>query len=155
MLAYQPIPFSRHFYGLQKPIQLESCWVSKLGRDFQFKFFFLRVCGSCELVMCFCWLVGDVGDDLMELTSTNRPKDVFFDWFLNPLLIIKDQIKAENLNPTEEDYLGKLVLLSGDHGRMKSSSSIGPPPETERKRAELDALARRYMMIKWMENSAN
>lgn len=101
-----------------------------------------------------CWLfmqlmVGEdtnvlvAGNELTELTSTNRPKDVFFDWFLNPLLIIKDQIKAENLSATEEGYFGKLVLLSGDPVRLKSTY-MGPPPESERKRAELDALARRY-----------
>ncbi|XP_028778555.1 uncharacterized membrane protein At3g27390 [Neltuma alba] len=84
--------------------------------------------------------------DDIELTSTNRPSETFFDWFLNPLLIIKDQIKAENLSPSEEDYLSKLVLWSGDLERIKSSS-VGPAPEPERKRAELDGLARRLQGI--------
>lgn len=84
----------------------------------------------------------DVADEVTEVTSTNRPKDTFFDWFLNPLLILKDQIKAENLSEAEEDYFSKLVLLSGDPLRLKNSN-IGSPPESERKRAELDALARR------------
>ena len=84
----------------------------------------------------------DVADEVTEVTSTNRPKDAFFDWFLNPLLILKDQIKAENLSEAEEDYFSKLVLLSGDPVRLKNSN-IGSPPESERKRAELDALARR------------
>lgn len=84
----------------------------------------------------------DVADEVTEVTSTNRPKDTFFDWFLNPLLILKDQIKAENLSEAEEDYFSKLVLLSGDPVRLKNSN-IGSPPESERKRAELDALARR------------
>jgi hypothetical protein len=57
-------------------------------------------------------------------------------------LIIKDQIKAENLSEEEEGYLGRLVLLNGDPTKLKSLNS-GPPPESERKRAELDALARR------------
>lgn len=83
----------------------------------------------------------DVGNNA-EITATNRPKDAFFDWFLNPLLIIKEQIKADKLSEDEEDYLGKLVLLSGDPERLKNSN-IGPPPDTERRRAELDALARR------------
>lgn len=82
-----------------------------------------------------------VGDNT-EINSTNRPKDVVFDWFLNPLLIIKDQIKAENLSEAEESYFCKLVLLSGDPSRLKDAE-IGPPPEPERKRAELEALARR------------
>jgi hypothetical protein len=82
-------------------------------------------------------------DDDTELTLTNRPREKFFEWFLNPLLIIKDQIKAENLSASEEDYLCKLVLLSGDAERLKISG-VGPAPESEVKRAELEALARRY-----------
>lgn len=55
---------------------------------------------------------------------------------------MKDQIRAENLSEEEEDYLGKLVLLCGDIARLKNSNSYSPP-ESERKQAELDALARR------------
>ncbi|XWS40656.1 hypothetical protein CRYUN_Cryun17cG0014100 [Craigia yunnanensis] len=84
--------------------------------------------------------------DNTEITATNRPKDAFFDWFLNPFLILKEQIKAENLSEEEEDYLGKLVLLCGDPERLKTSN-IGSPPESERKQAELDALARRLQGI--------
>ncbi|GMJ04302.1 hypothetical protein like AT5G40640 [Hibiscus trionum] len=84
--------------------------------------------------------------DNTEITATNRPKDAFFDWFLNPFLILKEQIKAENLSEEEKDYLGKLVLLCGDPARLKDSN-IGSPPESERKRAELDALARRLQGI--------
>ena len=86
-------------------------------------------------------LVNNVAES-SEITSTNRPKDVVFDWFLNPLLIIKDQIKADNLSEEEESYFCKLVLLSGDPARLKASD-IGQPPESERRRAELEALARR------------
>lgn len=83
-----------------------------------------------------------VDDNETELTSSNRPKDAFFDWFLNPFIIMKDQIKALNLSDEEEDYLCKLVLLSGNPAKLKSAS-IGLAPESERRRAELDALARR------------
>lgn len=83
----------------------------------------------------------NVADDT-ELTTTNRPKEKFFEWFLNPLLIIKDQIKAVNLSISEEDYLCKLVLFNGDSERVKNST-FSPPPESDQKLAELDALARR------------
>ncbi|KAK8466694.1 hypothetical protein PHAVU_008G145500 [Phaseolus vulgaris] len=86
-----------------------------------------------------------ISDDT-ELTTTNRPREKFFDWFLNPLLIIKEQIRAENLSAPEEDYLCKLVLLSGDSERLKKSI-ITPAPESEVKRAELEALARRLQGI--------
>ncbi|XP_024977959.1 uncharacterized membrane protein At3g27390-like isoform X1 [Cynara cardunculus var. scolymus] len=87
-----------------------------------------------------------LSDNATEITSANRPKDAFYDWFLNPLLVMKDQIKAQNLTESEEDYLGKLVLLSGDGQKLKNSN-IGPPPESELRRAELDALARRLQGI--------
>ncbi|KAM7512539.1 hypothetical protein LguiB_011414 [Lonicera macranthoides] len=87
-----------------------------------------------------------LADNETEITSTNRPKDTFFEWFLNPLLIIKDQIKTQNLSESEEEYLGQLVLLNGDPERLKNSN-IGSPPESELKQAELDALARRLQGI--------
>ncbi|KAL0424242.1 UNVERIFIED_CONTAM: putative membrane protein [Sesamum radiatum] len=87
-----------------------------------------------------------LSDNVTEITSSNRPKDTFFDWFLNPLLIIKDQIKADNLSETEEDYLSKSVLLGGDPARLKNSD-IGPAPASELRKAELDALARRLQGI--------
>ncbi|XP_021728505.1 uncharacterized membrane protein At3g27390-like isoform X1 [Chenopodium quinoa] len=84
--------------------------------------------------------------DNTEITSTNRPKDTFFDWFLNPLLIMKEQIKAENLSPALEDYLGKLVLLSGYPERLRSFCTVNIS-ENEVKIAELEALARRLRGI--------
>ncbi|KAJ0704400.1 putative uncharacterized membrane protein [Helianthus annuus] len=85
-------------------------------------------------------------DNVTEINTANRPKDGFYDWFLNPLLVMKDQIKAQNLTDSEADYLGKLVMLSGDAEKLKNSN-IGPPPESELRRAELDALARRLQGI--------
>ncbi|KAG5624472.1 hypothetical protein H5410_009690 [Solanum commersonii] len=85
-------------------------------------------------------------DDGTELTSTNRPRDTFSEWFFNPLLIIKDQIKAGNLSDSDEEYLGKLVLLSGDPERLRDLN-IGSPPESELRRAEFEALARRLRGI--------
>ncbi|WCJ21249.1 hypothetical protein M5689_003415 [Euphorbia peplus] len=87
-----------------------------------------------------------LNDGHTEITSKNRPKDAFFDWFFNPFIIIRDQIKAQNLSGEEENYLCKLVLLNGDPVKLKSVD-IGPAPESERRRAELDALARRLQGI--------
>lgn len=85
-------------------------------------------------------------DGRTEITSSNRPRDTFSEWFFNPLLIIKDQIKAANLSDSDEEYLGKLVLFSGDPERLRNSS-IGSPPESELRRAEFEALARRLRGI--------
>lgn len=87
-----------------------------------------------------------LADNVTEINTLNRPKDTVYDWFLNPLLVMKDQIKAQNLTEAEEDYLGKLVLLSGDAQKLKNSN-IGTPPESELRRAELQAVARRLQGI--------
>ncbi|RAL46907.1 hypothetical protein DM860_005186 [Cuscuta australis] len=88
-------------------------------------------------------LKDDNNNSTTEISSTNRPKDAFYDWFLNPLLIMKDQIKADNLSESEEEYLGKLVLLYGDSERLNRSNIDVLKPASELRRAELDALARR------------
>ncbi|RDY05333.1 putative membrane protein, partial [Mucuna pruriens] len=85
------------------------------------------------------------GDDT-ELTTSNKPKEQFFEWLLNPLLIIKEQIKTEDLSVAEELYFGKLVLFNGDPNRVKSSI-MGSAPKSDRRCAELDALARRLQGI--------
>ncbi|PIA51473.1 hypothetical protein AQUCO_01100365v1 [Aquilegia coerulea] len=85
-------------------------------------------------------------DNTTEITSRNRPKDIVFDWFINPLLIIKDQIKARNLSDAEENYLRQLVLLHGNPERLKNSD-LESSSDTELKRAELDGLARRLRGI--------
>ncbi|KAJ4973348.1 hypothetical protein NE237_006522 [Protea cynaroides] len=86
-----------------------------------------------------------LSDNVTEVTATNRPKGSFFDWFFNPLLILKEQIKAENLSEAEENYLCKLVLLSSHPDRLKILNLT--PPDTEQRRAELDAFARRLQGI--------
>nr|XP_043617328.1 uncharacterized membrane protein At3g27390 [Erigeron canadensis] len=87
-----------------------------------------------------------MSDGGTEITSANRPKDTFYDWFLNPLLVMKDQVKAQHLTESEEDFLGKLILTGGDVQKLKNMN-IGPPPESELRRAELDGLARRLQGI--------
>ncbi|KAK7266851.1 hypothetical protein RIF29_19509 [Crotalaria pallida] len=86
-----------------------------------------------------------ISDDT-ELTTSNRPKEKFFEWFLNPLLVLKEQIKSKNFTASEEDYFCKLVLLYGDPKRVKNST-IGPAPDSDLKLGELDGLARRIQGI--------
>lgn len=78
-----------------------------------------------------------------ELTSDNRPRDTLFDWFFEPLMVIKEQIKAENFTEEEEEYLKMRVLLAGDPSRLKGALP-NMPSWNERKHAEIDAFARRY-----------
>ncbi|KAL5665796.1 hypothetical protein ACJX0J_025904, partial [Zea mays] len=76
-----------------------------------------------------------------EITSDNRPTSKIFEWFFDPLMVIKDQIKAENFTEEEEAYLEKQVLLISDPKRIKENL-IRLPPLSERKQAEIEAFAR-------------
>jgi hypothetical protein len=80
------------------------------------------------------------------ITSDNRPKSKFFDWFFDPLMVIKEQIKAENFTEEEEAYLGKHVLLISDPKCLKENLHH-PPSLNEQKQAEIDAFARRYLYL--------
>lgn len=89
---------------------------------------------------------GLVLSDGSEITSDNRPKNTIFDWFFDPLMVIKEQIKAENFTEEEEACLKKRVLLISDAKRLKETlphlASLN-----ERKQAEIDAFARRLQGI--------
>ncbi|XP_051193981.1 uncharacterized membrane protein At3g27390 isoform X1 [Lolium perenne] len=84
--------------------------------------------------------------DGCEITSDNRPKNAIFDWFFDPLMVIKDQIKADNFTEEEEVYLQKRVLLISDPKRLKATLPH-LPSLNERKQAEIDAFARRLQGI--------
>jgi hypothetical protein len=84
--------------------------------------------------------------DGAEITSENRPKSTLFDWFFDPLMVIKEQIKAENFTEEEEEYLKKRVLMIGEPSNLKDTLPH-VPSLNERKRAEIDAFARRYCLL--------
>lgn len=81
-----------------------------------------------------------------EITSQNRPKDKFFDYFLDPLLIMKEQIRVENFSEDEEGYLSKLVLMFSDSDRLRTLHA-GSALKNERREAEINAIARRLQGI--------
>lgn len=87
--------------------------------------------------------VGFILRDNVELTSVNRPEGRIFDWLFEPMLLIKEQIKAANLEDTEEAYLYKLTLYCGDTQRVDAWQNGGVSPLDEVKRAHLEGLSRR------------
>ncbi|CAN6232328.1 unnamed protein product [Urochloa humidicola] len=89
---------------------------------------------------------GLVLSDGSEITSNDRPKSKIFEWFFDPLMVIKDQIKAENFTEEEEGYLEKQVLLTSDPKRAKENL-IRLPSLSEQKQAEIEAFARRLQGI--------
>ncbi|EMS68781.1 hypothetical protein TRIUR3_24699 [Triticum urartu] len=89
---------------------------------------------------------GLILSDGTEITSDNRPKSTLFDWFFDPLMIIKEQIKAENFTEEEEEYLKMRVLMVGEPSNLKGTLPH-VPSLNERKKAEIDAFARRLQGI--------
>ncbi|CAL9768475.1 unnamed protein product, partial [Musa acuminata subsp. burmannicoides] len=61
-------------------------------------------------------------------------------------MIIKEKIKDEKFTEEEEIYLSKLVLLHGDSKRLNNLNAQSSSSD-QRKRAEIDALARRLQGI--------
>ncbi|RZC50508.1 hypothetical protein C5167_018934 [Papaver somniferum] len=55
--------------------------------------------------------------DDMEMTKFNWPRDKVLEWFLGPLLIIKEQIKGLQLNEKEEACLRKLTMTCNNDKR--------------------------------------
>ncbi|PKA49616.1 putative membrane protein [Apostasia shenzhenica] len=84
--------------------------------------------------------------DNTVLMTTSRPKDTFFDYFFDPLMIMKEQIKVVNFTQDEEDYLCRLVLLLGDQERLSRLTGESQP-QNEQRRAEINAIARRLQGI--------
>lgn len=60
-------------------------------------------------------------------------------------MVIKEQIKAENFTEEEEEYLKMQVLLAGDPNRKGTLPHV--PSLNERKKAEIEAFARRYHLL--------
>ncbi|GMP38125.1 hypothetical protein CsSME_00009496 [Camellia sinensis var. sinensis] len=88
------------------------------------------------------WPCGRTRDN-SELTSLNRPEGRVFDWMFEPMSIMKEQLKSLNLTETEELYLYKFCLYSGDMVRIQAWQNGGFPPQDDIRRAQLEGLSRR------------
>ncbi|KAJ8493085.1 hypothetical protein OPV22_014806 [Ensete ventricosum] len=101
------------------------------------------VCLQCFIRSIKSGSVGFVMRDNVEVTSLNRPEGRIFDWLFEPMLVLKEQIKAANLETIEEEYLYKLALYCSDARRASSWQNGGIAPAEEVKRAQLEGLSRR------------
>lgn len=80
--------------------------------------------------------------DEVELTKSNWPKDKVFEWFLAPLLVMKEQIKKLQLGEDEEISLRKLIMCYKNE-RPEEWDNTGFPSTDTVRRAQLQALIRR------------
>lgn len=84
--------------------------------------------------------------DEVEMTSFNWPKDKVLEWFLGPLLVMKEQLKGLHIDENEESCLKKLIML-GKHQRLEDWDGSGFPSEDSVRRAQLQALFRRLQGV--------
>ena len=84
----------------------------------------------------------DLADEV-ELTAANGPRDKVFDWFIEPLLIMKEQIRKLELDEHEEMSLRRLVMVNRNE-RPEDWDEEGFPSGDQVRRAQLQALIRRY-----------
>ncbi|PON44235.1 Transmembrane protein [Parasponia andersonii] len=89
----------------------------------------------------------DIGEciltaDDVELTRSNAPKDKVFEWFIGPLLIMKEQIQALQLDENEESCLRELLMRCKNDKPEEWDDTCCPSTDTVR-RAQLQAIIRR------------
>ncbi|KAG6570962.1 putative membrane protein, partial [Cucurbita argyrosperma subsp. sororia] len=85
-----------------------------------------------------------ISDDV-ELTRTNLPRDTMFEWFLGPLLIMKEQIKRLNLEENEETCL-RILIMRCRNERPKDWDEFAYPSSDTVRRAQLQAIFRRFLL---------
>ncbi|XP_022140357.1 uncharacterized membrane protein At3g27390 [Momordica charantia] len=89
---------------------------------------------------------GLVISDDMELTRTNLPRDKMFEWFLGPLLIMKEQIERLQLEENEEICL-RILIMKGRNEKPEDWDEFGFPSSDTVRRAQLQAIFRRLQGI--------
>ncbi|XP_073010956.1 uncharacterized membrane protein At3g27390 isoform X2 [Typha latifolia] len=101
---------------------------------------------QCLVRSAKCDSYGLLISDEVELTNFNWPKDKVLDWFLGPLLIMKEQIKKLELNENEELCLRKLVMTNSNE-RPEDWDNTCFSSTDNVKRAQLQAIIRRLQGI--------
>ncbi|XP_031493429.1 uncharacterized membrane protein At3g27390 isoform X2 [Nymphaea colorata] len=79
----------------------------------------------------------------IEVTHLNGPQDRLFDWFFNPVIVLRDQIKAIKLGESELKFLEKFTLFGGNIQRMEAWENGSVVPQDMLRNAQIQAISRR------------
>ncbi|KAJ0051404.1 hypothetical protein Pint_01801 [Pistacia integerrima] len=101
---------------------------------------------QCLLVSAMSDSSGLVISDDFELTRFNSPRDKVFDWFIAPLLIMKEQIKNLQLNVNEEISLRK-ISMECKNDKPEDWDACEFPSSDNVRKAQLQAIIRRLQGI--------
>ncbi|POO02784.1 membrane protein [Trema orientale] len=81
--------------------------------------------------------------DDFEVNHLNRPKDKLLDWFFNPVMVLKEQIKAITLEEAEMRFLEKVVLFGSNTRRMEAWENGSLVPQDALRAAQIQGISRR------------
>ncbi|KAI5565841.1 hypothetical protein BDE02_14G146500 [Populus trichocarpa] len=100
----------------------------------------------CLLVSAKSDSSGLVISDDVELARNNGPREKVFEWLIEPLLIMKEQIKNLKVEENEETCLKRLVMEC-ENKRPEEWDGTGFPSNDNVRRAQLQAIIRRLQGI--------
>ncbi|RAL46719.1 hypothetical protein DM860_004998 [Cuscuta australis] len=83
--------------------------------------------------------------DNLEITYLNRPQDRLLEWFFQPVMDIKEQIKVLSLAEGEMRFLEKVVLLGGNADRFRAWENGGSTPQDLLRAAQIEGISRRMV----------
>lgn len=81
-------------------------------------------------------------DDVF-ITHENRPQDRLIDWFFQPVMVLKDQIKILKLGEGEMRYLERVLLFGSDPDRMGAWENGCVIPQDPLRAAQIQGISRR------------
>lgn len=79
--------------------------------------------------------------DDIEITHLNRPEDKMMEWFFQPLMVLKEQIKCMEEN--EVKYMEKIILFGTNPQRIQAWDNGSVVPQNAVRVAQLEGVARR------------
>ncbi|BFG38896.1 hypothetical protein CerSpe_251700 [Prunus speciosa] len=82
--------------------------------------------------------------DDVEINHFNRPHDKLLDWFFNPIMVLKEQIKVQ-LVEGEVRFLEKVVLFGGNTQRMEAWDNGSLAPQDALRAAQIEGISRRMI----------
>ncbi|KAF7136089.1 hypothetical protein RHSIM_Rhsim08G0101400 [Rhododendron simsii] len=81
--------------------------------------------------------------DNIEVTHLNRPQDRLLDWFFQPVLDLKEQIRVIRLGDGETRLLEKIVLFGSNTQRMEAWENGSLVPQDALRAAQIQGISRR------------
>nr|XP_027078039.1 uncharacterized membrane protein At3g27390-like isoform X1 [Coffea arabica] len=83
-------------------------------------------------------------DDL-EITYLNRPQDRLLDWFFQPVMVLKEQIRVIHLEESETRFLEKVLLFGSNTERLKAWENGSLIPQEALRAAQIEGISRRMV----------